>query len=280
MFPKVWSNFFLYEFSFKLLVLSHIMSKRKRIFATSLILTAGFIGVQFLDSRFRMPGILGLSLLGIPLFVWSLYEGLGIDMTLSVLVLPFLFTLGVGLFWFLLPVSVYTRIPILVFYGIGIYALALTANIYTVAAIRTIALLRAARGVGFVLALVTSFLIFDAILSVKFPIYLTVLFCFIVSFPIFFHGFWSIVLEKDFSKNILVSSLICSLAVSEVSAALYFWPVTVVVGSIFLTVVIYVLLGLGQAKYEIRLFSQTIKEYLGVGALVFIGMYFATHWGG
>jgi len=66
--------------------------------------------------------------------------------------------------------------------------------------------------------------------------------------------------------------------VGEIALALAFWPVTLVVGSLFLTVAVYVLLGLGQAQLEQRLFSQTLKEYLTVGILVFAGMFFATHW--
>ncbi len=65
----------------------------------------------------------------------------------------------------------------------------------------------------------------------------------------------------------------------EVALGLAFLPVTVVVGSLFMTVAMYMLLGLGQAKLESRLFSQTVREYLVVGTLVFIGMFLATHWG-
>jgi hypothetical protein len=38
-------------------------------------------------------------------------------------------------------------------------------------------------------------------------------------------------------------------------------------------------LGLGQAKLEGRLFSQTIREYLMVGVLVLLSMFLATRWG-
>src|SRR3989337_1333793 len=141
------------------------MSKRRRFLFTSLLLSLGFIGLQFLNDQNRFWAIGVLGVLTIILFFWSLYEGLGKNMTLSTLILPTIFTLGVGTFWFLLPGSVFARIPIVVFYGIGIYVLCLTMNIYSVSAIRTIALLRAARGVGFVLTLTTSFLVFDSILS-------------------------------------------------------------------------------------------------------------------
>jgi len=212
------------------------------------------------------------------LFAWSLWETLGRNLTLLTLVLPTVFTLGVGIFWFLLPANIYTRIPIVLFYGIGIYVLSLRMNIFTVSAVRTIALLRAARGVGFVLSLVTSFLVYDAILSLRAEVYILFPLIFVISLPLFLQGFWSVLLEKSISKDLVGLSLISSLVIAEISAALYLWPVTVVVGSLFLTVAFYVILGLGQAKLDGRLFASVVREHLTVGTLVFIAMFFATHW--
>lgn len=255
------------------------MSKRRRFVLTSIILSLGFVGVQFLNdqNRFWAIGVLGLAT--ILLFTWSLLSGLGRNMTLLTLVLPTIFTLGVGTFWFLLPANIFARIPIVIFFGIGIYVLCLTMNIFTVSAIRTIALLRAARGVGFVLSLVTSFLVFDAILSLRAQLFILTPLIAIVSFPIFLQGYWSVLLDKDFHPELFRLSAISTLIVVEIAIALFFWPVTVVVGSIFLTVAAYMLLGLGQAKIEGRLFPSTVREHLVVGALVFIVMFFATHWG-
>lgn len=255
------------------------MSKRRKFVITSLLLSLGFIGIQFLDDRFRLIAIALLTLLTVVLFAWSLKEGLGKDATLTTLILPAAFTAGVGIFWFLLPSGVITRIPIVIFYGTGLYILCLTANIYTVSAIRTIALLRAARGVGFVLTLVTSFLIYDAIFSLRTILPVTSLSIAVLSFPLFLQGLWCAILEKKISKEVLTYALVSSLIMGELAMCLFFWPVTVVVGSLFLTVAVYILLGLGQAQFEGRLFSQTIKEYLLVVILVFIGMYLATHWG-
>ena len=256
------------------------MSKRKRFVITSLVLSLGFVAIQFLPDQYRMSAIAGLGILTITFFYWALYEGLGRNMTLLSLILPTLFTLGVGFFWFLLPSTVFTRLPVVIFYGIGIYALCLTMNIYTVAAVRTIALVRAAKGVGFVLTLVTSFLIYDAILSIRVPIWLVAPSVVVLSFPLFLQGFWSVPLEKEFSLDLFSMSFISSLVVGEVATTLHFWPVTVVVGSLFLTVTVYMLLGLGQAHLEGRLFAQTVRDYLLVGIFVFFGMFLATSWGG
>lgn len=256
------------------------MSKRRRFIVASILLSLGFVGIQFLNdqNRFWAIGLLGFATL--VLFVWSLWGTLGRNMTLLTLVLPTLFTLGVGIFWFLLPANIYTRIPIVMFYGIGIYVLLLTMNIFTVSAIRTIALLRAAKGVGFVLSLVTSFLAFDAVFSLRTEPYWLSILVFVLSFPLYLQGFWTVLLEKSISKDLISLSLASSLVTAEVGIALYFWPVSVVVGSLFLTVFFYVLLGLGQAKLDERLFSSVVREHLIVGTLVFIAMFFATHWGG
>lgn len=256
-----------------------LISKRIRFVISSLILLLGFVSVQFLEEVYKFPAIgLLVAVTGI-LSAWCFYEGLRKDMTLSSLILPMFYTLGVGTFWFLLPASVYTRIPIIIFYTTGIYILFSTMNIYTVASSKTIALLRAARGVGFVLTLITSFLLYDAILSIRQSVFISAPLVLLSSFLLFLQGFWSIELDKKIDKNILNVSLVSGLIVMELSILIFFWPVTVVVGSLFLTSGVYLLLGLGQTKLEDRLFPSVIREYLTVGFIVLIGMFFATQWG-
>ncbi len=257
------------------------MSKRKRFTITSLILSLGFLGINLLDFQFRFIAIGVLTLATLILFIWSLWEGLGKNATLLTLILPPMFTLGVGLFWFLLPSTIIARLPVVLVYGLGIYSLCLTTNIFTVSAIRTIALARAARGVGFVLTLVVGFLMYDAILSLKIHILGTVLIASFVSFPLYLQGLWTSKLDHNLKiDSSLTYSLMFSLCIAQVAALLYFWPVTVVVGSLFLTVILYILLGLGQAQLEDRLFGQTVREYMFVGLVVFITIFVATRWGG
>ncbi|MFH1971509.1 MAG: hypothetical protein ABIJ05_03965, partial [Patescibacteria group bacterium] len=214
------------------------MNKRKRFLITSLILSSGFVSFQFLENQYKFYTIGLLAIMTVVLFFFSLKEGLERNMTLLTLILPTFFTVGVGIFWFLLPVNFLTRLPVIVFYAVGIYVLCLTMNIFTVATIRTIALLRAARGVSFVLSLLTSFLIFDAFMSLKIPIFYLVPLVSFFSFPIFFQGFWTSSLNRDYERNVFNISFYSSLIVGEIAAMLYFWPVTVVVGSLCLTVVV------------------------------------------
>lgn len=254
------------------------LSKRQRFVITSISLATGFLLIGNLDNDWKFLGIAALSALTALLFFWSLKEGIGLNATALTLILPAFFTLGVGLFWFLLPSTVFTRLPILILFGVGIYVLCLTMNIFSVSAVRTIALARAAKGVGFVLTLFTAFLLFDAILSVRASIFLSLILVALVSFPLFLQGLWVSRLKLQIEKKLLVYSAISTLSLSIIYVLLFFWPVSVIEGSIFLTVGVYMLLGLGQVQLEGRLFKQTVREYLLVGSFVFLILLLLTSW--
>jgi hypothetical protein len=256
------------------------MSKRHKFVITSLVLSLGFLGITFLGNEDRLIGIGLLSLTSIAFFFWTLREGIGKDATLLSLILPPFFTLGVGLFWFLLPSTLYARLPIILLFGVGIYSISLTSNVLSVSVFKKIALARAAKGVSFVLTLFTLFLLYDAILSLKAGLLLVSAAIFAVSFPMFLQGLWISKITKEIGKELTIYSVVFSWLLATGGALIYFWPVTVVVGSLFLTVAVYVLLGLGQAKLESRLFRQTVNEYLLVGAAVFLIMFFSTNWHG
>lgn len=255
------------------------MNKRTKFVITSLLLTFGFAAINYINN-YRFWGIAGLTIFTTILFYWSLKDGLGKNATLLTLVLPSLFTLTVGLFWFLLPSTLIAQVPFLLIYALGIYSLCLTANIFTVSIVRTIALSRAAKSVSFVLTLFTSFLLFDVLLSFRESPILTTLGIFALSFPLFVQGLWSSKLSTNISKDIIFYSISFSYCLASVFILQTFWPVTLATGSIFLTSVSYVLLGLGQSKLEERLFKQTIREYLIVGIAVFVTMLFSTSWRG
>lgn len=254
------------------------MSKRVKIIITSVLSSLGFICIQFINPAHKIYSIFVLSLVVTLLIFWALRESLRFNITLVSLILPAFFTVGVGFFWFLLPPSLFTRL-VAIAYGFLMYFLILTTNVYLVSAIRTIALFRAAKAGGFVFTIVAFFFLFDAILSFRLPIYLNALYVFAISVPLFLQGYWVIGLQNKLSLKLIQMSVFSSLICAQIAIVLYFWPVSVVVGSLFLTATSYVLLGLGQSYLEDRLFSQTIKEYLLLGTAIFIGMFSMTMWG-
>jgi len=260
------------------------MTKRQKIIAASLILSAGFLAIQFTqEGSFRYQAIAGLSLLALLLSIISLREGLDIKRrpaTLLTLVLPPLFTAGVGLFYFLLPASLLARLPVIIPFAVGIYALLLTANIYSVAAVRTIQLARAAQAVGFILTLVTAFLLFDTVWSFRFPAYFNAPLVGLITFPLMLHALWSVQLEENISVSVWQISLVSSLCLAELALVLSFWPLSVVVASLSLTTAIYAILGLSQAKLTGRLFAKIVKEHLFFAGLFLLVVLATTSWKG
>ncbi len=256
------------------------MTKRKRVVITSILLTLGLASVVLIPNSMRVQGVFVTSLLSLPLYYWSLRDVIRKNSTLLILVLPPLFTLGVGLFWFLLPSEVLAMLPILILHALGHYAISLTANIFAVSTIRTIALSRAARGVGFVLTLFAAFLLYNAALSLRTAPHLAAILVFVTSYPLFLQALWTSELDSKLTKRLLIYSLVFSYGVMALSIMLFFWPVSLIVGSLFLTIAVYVLLGLGQAQIESKLFPRTVKEYIYIGLGVFLAMFLVTSWRG
>ncbi|MBU3957387.1 hypothetical protein KKI19_03905 [Patescibacteria group bacterium] len=256
------------------------ISKRQKFIISAALLSASLLTIQLTNVSWRYQAIFGLTILTYLLSAWSLREGVSGIEWLTVLILPTLFTAGVGLFYFLLPASWLARLPVAALYGLGLYALLLTENIFSVAAIRNIQLLRSAHAVGFLLTLLTAFFLYDTILSFRLPFWLNFVFVFLVSLPLFIQGLWSVKLEEKISGQIWFYSLALSLIVAEGALALSFWPVTVSAGSLALITIMYVVLGLTQHYLSQRLFKRTINEYLTVGIIVLLVIILTTHWGG
>ncbi len=248
---------------------------------SSFLLSADLLSIQLIDSqiyKFVDIGILGI--LTLLLFWWSLREGIKGKISLLVLVLPFYYSVGIALFWFLLPNTIWVTALIVLLYGVSIYLLFLTENVFSVSSMKTIALYRAAKGVGFLFTLIAFFLSLNALISLKMHFFYEGLLVFAVSYPLYLQGYWSSTLQDKMNSELRYLSIIASLLQAQISIILFFWPVGVIVGSLFLTILFYILLGLGQCELEDRLFSQTVREYITVGTVVFIVMLLSTSWTG
>jgi len=232
------------------------MSKRKRFIISSLILASGLLVIANLsDLTARYLGIIILSFLALSLTIWSLREGLDNVEWFMIPALPFLYTLAVALFYFLLPPSPLMLIIVVIGFVFGIYILLLTENIFSVASIRTIALLRAASSVAFLLTLITSFFLFDVVFSFKLASWLNGILVFLTSLILFTQSLWSVKLEKKMESKIIFFSLLLSFILGKFAFAISFWPVGISLASLFLTAIFYVLLGFSQAEFSGKLFT-------------------------
>lgn len=246
-----------------------IMTKRRKFLLVSLLLSGGLLIVQRLpvESRYSAIGFFALS--AYLLTAWSLFKDLRGYSWIVNLILPTFYPVSVALFYFLLPQAVATQTVVVGLFAVSMYALLLTVNIFAVASIRTIQLLRAARAVGFMLSILTSAFLFHVIFSLHVSSWLVGLLIFGVSLPLLWQGVWSYVVTPTVKREFYYA-LIGAFVIAEMAIAISFWLIGVPLASVILAMGMYVIMGLFQHDLEGRLFSRTIQEYLGFAGIVFL----------
>lgn len=256
------------------------LSKRQEFVLITLGLMVGLLLTQLVPVELRYILVFILSLFSYIFGYFGLREDIkGIE-KITLLTLPTLFTAAVSLFYFLLPVRWLTRVPVVVLYGVGFYALLLTENIYNVAAARSIALLRAAHSVGFLLSLVTFFLLFLTILSFHLSIILTAFSSGALSFFLILQALWALELEERASRRVWNITIMLTAVFTEIAWMFSFWPVKIILVALFGTTCFYSLVGMAQQYLVDKLYKKTAIEFLGVVGIVFLIVLFASHWRG
>lgn len=228
--------------------------------------------------RYQLVAFLAASTLFLSIFaLWGELSGIKYFL---LLLLPVYFVAGSSLFYFLLPVRWLTRLPFALVFGISIYLLMLTSNIYNVAAIRTIALLRAAHAVGLLFSLVSTFFLTNVLFSLHLPFYLVVLGSVLITLPLYLVGLWSYELEDFLSRRVGLYTGIFTMITAQFVLILAFWPVAPINGALIIATIMYVLLGLAQFDFADKLKRRQVYEHLGVALVVFIAVLLTTKWGG
>jgi hypothetical protein len=256
------------------------LTKRQLFVIIVIILTGGLLLTQIVPNDYRYAMVALLSILTFITSAFALREELSGIEWFTLLILPTMFTGGVGFFYFLLPVRWLTRIPVVILYAVAIYALLLTENIYNVAANRTIALLRAAHTVGFLLSLAVFFLLCESILSLRFGPFFNCLITGLMSFLLIFQLLWSVNLEAKVSRRVTELTVCLAFVIAEISWVLSFWPVDITLKTLFLTTCFYGVNGMAQQYLMEKLYKKTATEFLIVVVVVFVILLFGTQWRG
>jgi hypothetical protein len=253
---------------------------------------------QLLPVEIRLTLILVLTVISYFLTAWVLFEDMkGIEW-LTLTILPVMFTLGAGLFSYYLPSAVpslfnlkfgistsrflASLVGVIFFglYGIGMYAILLTENIFSVASIRTIQLLRAARSVGFIFSLIVGIFFFHTFLSFRAPFYLVLGTVFVVCFLLSLSALWSVELKMTGLSEVLVNSLLVAFVMAQMGLVLSFWPVQPLMGGLMLVAGFYSLLGLFQQRMTNRVFFGSYVEYIVFLVIVLATGFLTTSWRG
>lgn len=246
------------------------MRKRQKFVISSVVISLGILLAQAAPLEWRYVLIFLLCGLSYLMSAWSLSEGLGGVEWLTVLLPQAVFTGAVGWFFILLPEVWWARIVLAVLFAIGHYALLLSGNIFSVAAIRTIALLRAAQTVSLVMTLLSGFLLFDTIVSFRFPIFGSSILVLFASLLLSIPALWTVEVGESLNIKIVLYSLVIAFLLSVLSISISFWPTTISTSSLFLTSMLYCFLGLSSHHFSQRLFKNTVWEYVIVGSVVLI----------
>lgn len=247
------------------------MRRREKFVIASALLSIGLLGVQStaLELRYVAVGIFSIG--AYLMATWALNDDLQFHERFTVVPLPVLYAASVALFYFLLPDSLISKIVVLVLFGVGMYALFLTANIYSVAKGRTIQLLHAAHAVGLLFTMLTSLLFANTIYSLRLPFYANSLLVGLVHYPLIFMSLWSVKLESEVSLRISTLAGVLTLILMELALILSFYPLTVWYNALFTMATMYIGLGILHNYLKGRLFSRTLTEYsilaIFVGAL-------------
>ena len=246
----------------------------------TIFLTALLLLTQLVSLELRYPLVVILSVVAYFLSAFALREDLHGVEWVTLLVLPTLFTTAVSMFYFLLPVRWLTRLPVALLYGVGMYALLLTENIYNVAVDRTIALLRAAHSVGFLLTLFTYFLLAQTVLAFRFLPPVNTLLVGIVSFCLVLSCLWVMELTSSVSRRVWHITIAITLFLMNIVWIFSFLPTRATLQALLFTTAFYCSVGMGQQYLVEKLYKKNVVEFFIVAAIVFSVTILATSWRG
>lgn len=252
-----------------------MFSKRQKFVLAVFVLSLGLFTSEYLFSGYGVAVAGLLALLTDVFLLGALYEDLQENFSIHPFVLPFLCSLAFGLFYFLTPSRLLSRIVLTSLYAVGLYSVFLSENIFVVASIRTIALLNSARIVTFVITLIAFFFLSNTIFSFRLSFLPTIGLFGLFTFLFTFHSVWTYTLERGIGKDFIWNAVV-TLCLTEMAAILWFWPTPPTVFALFMTAMFYILIGLVHVWLDKRLFRNVVAEYVWVAIVaLFILVWFS-----
>ena len=255
----------------------NFFTKRQRFAIGVIVLSLGLFLVEHFSTKSGIYFVFLLAFLTDIFLAWVLREDFKNNFSPQVLILPFLYTLAFGLFYFSLPQRLLVEIFLTVLYAIGLYSVFLCQNIFTVSSIRTIALLSSARTVSFVVSIFIYAFFTNTVFSAQLGFFIILPLIFTYSFLLITHCLWTYSLQRKITEE-LIWGFFLSICLVQMSFLLWFWPSKPLTISLFLTGFFYIVVGLSHLWFEKRLFKSVLWEYIWVAVFVFIVLVVFTSW--
>jgi hypothetical protein len=254
------------------------IDKRQRFIASTLILTAlMFVSslLSFTIDRFFI--IIIFFVLFLVSFI-AIPTGINKIERVMLFLLPLWFTLAFNLFFFFLPGRWLTRVPFMTIYAISIYAILLSTNILNVGAAKTLQLSKAAFSINFLFLTVTSFLIFNIVLSFNFDFFLNCILFFLFIIPLSVQFTWSINPKTTLDREVIQYGAFIAFIIAQIGLFFSFVPIRPAIWALTTTACFYSLGGLFYAYLQERLFKERIREFISVLIFVLIVIILSVKW--
>ncbi|MEK7457975.1 MAG: hypothetical protein AAB612_00595 [Patescibacteria group bacterium] len=255
------------------------MRKREKFLVSSFVLSFALLGTQYVPLDFRLLGTALLFFVTYAMSAWALFDDLGGIEWFMVVPFPCLYAISVSLFYFLLPENILSKIAVLALFGVGMYAIYLTCNIFSVAKFRTIQLLRAAHAVSFLFTtLLIEFFFANTIFSLHLPFWANGLAISLATFPLVLISLWSIELKQKLDISLLHQAITVAVLMGELAIGISFLPTTLWAASLCIVGSMYAVLGVLVTKLSGRLFQNTVWEYVGVWIVMLLAFFAMVQW--
>ncbi len=213
------------------------------------------------------------------LVTWfTISEGIRKVEWVMLFIMPLFFTIAVYFFYFLFPVRWLTRFPFIVLYGVSLYAILLTANIFNVGVKTNLQLYRAAFSVNYFFQVFSIFLIINVILSLQLNFISNGLLVMLLAIVMLLHLLWTVKLDLIIEKEIWFYCIVVGLIMGEGAILLSFIPMRAAISALLLSASYYSLAGLVYSHYNQRFFKEVIREYIFVIGFVMLIGFLSLKW--
>lgn len=176
--------------------------------------------------------------------------------------MPLAITFFSYLIYFLFPGRWLIRIPFIMIYGISIYAILLTSNIFNVGVEKSLQLYRAAFSVNYFYQAFVAFLSMNFLFALQLYPFVNMLGAGVVTFLLAFQLLWSIRLKRYIEPEVLKNAFVIALIISQAALIISFVPMKQAISALFISSLYYSLVGLTYHYLDSRLFKETIREYV------------------
>ena len=254
------------------------IEKRLRFVISTLILVFLVLFSTFFQFNAALVFIPVLILASYFLTYFAIIEELEKSEWITLFMLPVIFTVSFYLFYFLFPVRWLTRVPFIALYGISIYAILLTSNIFNVGVEKSLQLYRAAFSVNYFYQTVIVFLVSNIIFFIRETFFLNGVVAGIVAFPLSLQLYWSVKLNQTIDRDLLRYSFFTALIIAQIVMISSFVSLRPTIAALFATVSYYSISGLVAAFLDNRLFNTSIREYVFVWVFVFVIVLLTLDW--